>query len=31
VSELFARLPLVPRVRPVAQDWLPAKALEAYL
>ncbi len=29
VSELLARLPLVPQVRPVAQDWLPAKALEA--
>lgn len=29
-AELLARLPLVPQVRPVAQDWLPAKVLEVH-
>lgn len=30
MGELLARLPLVPRVRPVVQGWLPAKIFEAY-
>jgi len=30
VTELLARLPVVPQVRPILQDWMPAQVLGAY-